>query len=255
MIRAAICDDEAAILDVLRELISTEFKRKGAETSVDVFSSGGEFLRAHREEAFDAVFLDIRMPDMNGFDVAAEIRRHSEKTRIIFITTENALVYDSFSFQPFDFIPKFIPDSVPSELGADNSSSFLAGRIENVVSRLLSQLTAAKTVTLPLPYNRIITVSISDILMIQSIRNYAEYVIANRDPVRVRAKLNDIELELDNHLFARPHKSYIINMSFIKDIDSRNMIITLKSGEVIPISKAYKREFEAAYIGYLSGGD
>lgn len=251
MIRAAICDDEASILDVLRELISTEFKRKGAEVSVDVFNSGGEFLRAHREEAFDAVFLDIRMPDMNGFDVAAEIRRHSEKTRIIFITTENALVYDSFSFQPFDFIPK----SIPSEFGADNSTSFLAGRIESVVTRLLSQLTAAKTVCLPLPYNQKITVSISDIMMIQSIRNYAEYVIANRDPVRVRAKLDDIAAKLDRHLFARPHKSYIINMSFIKDIDSRNMIITLKSGAVIPISKAYKRELEAAYIGYLSGGD
>ncbi|MDE6731774.1 MAG: LytTR family DNA-binding domain-containing protein [Oscillospiraceae bacterium] len=251
MIRAAICDDEAAILDVLRELISGEFEKQGAEISVDCFTSGGEFLNAHKNNPFDAVFLDIRMPDMNGFDVAAELRRHSEKTRIIFITTENALVYDSFSFQPFDFIPK----TVPAEFGAEGSSKFLENRVASVVARLLAQFTAAKTVTLPLPYNRTITVNIADIQLIQSVRNYAEYVVAGREPVRVRAKLDDIGQELDGRVFARPHKSFIINMSFVKDIDRRNMVITLKSGALIPISKAYKREFEAAYIGYLSGGD
>ncbi len=258
MIRAAICDDEAAILEYLRELISREFEKQGAEISVDGFTSGGEFLAAQKNDPFDAVFLDIRMPDMDGFDVAAELRRYSEKaekTRIIFITTENALVYDSFSFQPFDFIPKHLPNLGPAEFGAEGSSKFLENRVASVAARLIAGLTAAKTVTLPLPYNRTITVNIADIQLIQSVRNYAEYVIAGREPVRVRAKLDDIGQELDGRVFARPHKSYLVNMSFIKDIDSRNLVIKLKSGETIPISKACKREFEAAYIGYLSGGE
>lgn len=250
MIRAAICDDEAAILDVLRGLISGEFEKQGAEISVDGFTSGGEFLEAQKNDPFDVVFLDIRMPDMDGFEVAGEIRKISEKTRIIFITTESALVYDSFSLQPFDFIPK----TVPAEFGAEGSSKFLENRVASVAARLLAQLTAAKTVTLPLPYNRTITVNIADIQLIQSVRNYAEYVVAGREPVRVRAKLDDIGQELDGRVFARPHKSYLVNMSFIKDIDSRNLVIKLKSGEIIPISKACKRDFEAAYIGYLSGG-
>lgn len=250
MIRAAICDDEAAILEYLRELISRELAKQGAECSVDAFNSGGEFLSAHKNNPFDAVFLDIRMPDMDGFDVAAELRKISEKTRVIFITTESALVYDSFSLQPFDFIPK----TVPGELGGEGSG-FLENRVANVIARLIAQLTAAKTLTLTLPYNQKLTVNLADIELIQSVRNYAEYVIANRPPVRVRAKLDDIAPELDKRVFARPHKSYLVNMSRIKDVDSRNMIIILKSGEIIPISKAYKREFEAAYIGYLSGGD
>lgn len=250
MIRAAICDDEAAILEYLRELISRELAKQGAECSVDAFNSGGEFLEAQKNDPFDAVFLDIRMPDMNGFDVAAELRRYSEKTRVIFITTESALVYDSFSLQPFDFIPK----TVPSELGGEGSG-FLENRVANVIARLIAQLTAAKTITLPLPYNRTITVNIADIQLIQSVRNYAEYIIAGREPVRVRAKLDDIGQELDGRVFARPHKSYLVNMSCIKDIDSRNLVIKLKSGGIIPISKACKREFEAAYIGYLSGGE
>ena len=88
--------------------------------------------------------------------------------------------------------------------------------------------------------------------MIQWVRNYAEYVITERDPVRIRAKLDDIANELDKNLFARPHKSYIINMDYIKDIDGSNMMVKLKNGMIVPISKTYKRDFEAAYIRFLS---
>ncbi len=248
MIRAAICDDETTALNYLYEQISKEFAAQGAEISLDKFSAGKDFLDANKAEPYDVVFLDIRMPDISGFDVAAELRKLSEKVYIIFITTENTLVYDSFSFQPFDFIPK----TPPSELSSDDSSSFLLRRVSNVIARLLSRISTAKTVCLPLPYNQKIAVNISDIQMIQSVRNYAEYVIAEHEPVRIRAKLDDIESGLDRRLFARPHKSYIINMDHIKDIDSSNMIVKMKSGVIIPISKAYKHDFEAAYINFLS---
>ncbi len=249
MIRAAICDDEQAMLDYLYEHISVEFKRQVTDVQIGKFTSGKNFLNAHEAEPFDVVFLDIRMPDIDGFDVATELRRLSEKIYIIFITTENTLVYDSFSFQPFDFIPK----TPPSEISSNGSTEFLVRRISNVITRLLAQILTNATVCLPLPYNQKITVNTSDIQMIQSVRNYAEYVITGREPVRVRAKLDDIESGLDKRLFARPHKSFIINMDFIKDIDSRNMMVKLKDGMIIPISKTYKRDFEAAYINFLSG--
>lgn len=249
MIRTAICDDEPTILDFLYVHILREFNRKDVKTQIAKFNSGKVFLNAHKAEPFDVVFLDIRMPDIGGFDVATELRKMTEKTYIIFVTTENTLVYDSFSFQPFDFIPK----TPPSQFGADDSSGFLVNRITNVIARLLNQISTATTVCLPLPYNQKITVNISDIQMIQSIRNYAEYVITEREPVRIRAKLDDIEIELDKHLFARPHKSFIINMNYIKDIDSSNMMVKFKNGMIIPISKTYKRDFESAYINFLSG--
>lgn len=248
MIRAAICDDEQTILDYLHDHILSEFERQGADIHIDKFTSGKNFLDAYKAEPFDVIFLDIRMPDIDGFDVATELRKQSEQVSIIFITTENTLVYDSFCFQPFDFIPK----TMPSEFGADNSSKFLTERITSVVTRLINQVTTVKTVCLPLPYNQKITVNITDIQIIQSVRNYAEYVITGREPVRVRAKLDDIEAELNKHLFARPHKSYIINMGCVKDIDNRNMLVKLKDGTIIPISKTYKRDFEAAYISFLS---
>lgn len=248
MIKAAICDDEPTILDYLYEHILAEFKRQGTDVHIEKFASGMDFLNAHKAEPYDVVFLDIKMPDIGGFDVAAEIRKLTDKVHIIFITTENTLVYDSFSFQPFDFIPK----TNPTEISGSNSSNFLKSRITNVISRLINHISSATTVCLTLPYNQEITVNISDIQIIQSVRNYVEYIITEREPVRIRAKLDDIESGLDKHLFARTHKSYIINMNFIKDIDSHSMIVTLRDGKIIPISKTYKRDFETAYIDFLS---
>lgn len=247
MIRAAICDNEAAVLDILYKHLSEEFGRQGAKTQVEKFTSGKDFLDAYKTEPFDVVFLDIRMPDMNGFDVAAQIRGITDKTYIIFITTENTLVYDSFSFQPFDFIPKMNL----SELGVNDSSKFLTERISHVIARLLRQFSAAGTICLSLPYNKQITVKISDIKIIQSVRNYAEYVIAGHEPVRIRAKLDDVVSELDDHIFTRPHKSYIINMGYIKDFDSRDMMVTLKDGMIVPVSKKFKHDFETLYINFL----
>ncbi len=248
MIRSAICDDEPTILDYLYTHISKEFKRQGTDTHIDKFTSGRDFLNAHKAEPYDVVFLDIRMPDISGFDVATELRKLSEKVYIIFVTTENTLVYDSFSFTPFDFIPK----TPPAELSGGDAAKFFLRRIMTVIARLLNQITTATTVCLPLPYNQKIIVNISDIQIIQSIRNYAEYILTEHEPVKIRAKLNDIENELDKNLFARPHKSYIINMDYIKDIDGSNMMVKLKNGMIVPISKTYKRDFEAAYINFLS---
>lgn len=249
MIRAAICDDELTMLEHLYTHISKEFERQNAEAQIFKFAAGKDFLKAEKDEPFDVVFLDIKMPDTNGFDVAAQIRGITNKTYIIFITTESTLVYDSFSFQPFDFIPK----AAPLDPGSDNSSKFLIDRISNVIARLLRQFSAVRTISLSLPYNQQMKVKVSDIRMIQSVRNYAEYMIADHEPVRIRAKLDDIERGLDEHLFGRPHKSYIVNMNYIKNVDSRNMTLTLKSGDIISISKTYKRVFETAYINFLSG--
>ena len=111
MIRVGICDDEPTFLEKLTEYIYDQFMQHGEDVCTDKFTSGSEFLDAHKSEPFDVVFLDIRMSDINGFDIALKIRSLSDNVYIIFITTENALVYESFCFQPFDFIPKVPPSN------------------------------------------------------------------------------------------------------------------------------------------------
>lgn len=248
MITAAICDDEQAMLDYLYEHILAEFKRQGTDIQIDKFTSGKDFLNAHKAEPFEVVFLDIRMPDIDGFDVAAEIRGLSEKTYIIFITTENALVYDSFSFQPFDFIPKTMPSE---KLGNESKMTFLERHISSAIERLIPKFALSQQICLELAHGEKTFVLPSNIRLIRSVGNYVEYDIIGRETVKQRKKLDYVETELSKQLFLRVHKSYIINMKFIKNISFSKSTIIMDDDSMITISKSQRKQAEKAYVKYL----
>ncbi len=248
MIRGAICDDEPAVLDYLYAHILNEFKRQGADIYIDKFTMGKDFLNAHKTEPFDVVFLDIRMPDIDGFDVATELRKLSEKVYIIFITTENTLVYDSFSFQPFDFIPKTMPSEKSDN---ENKRAFLEQHIRSAIERLIPRFALNKQICLELSHGEKAFVLPSDIRLIRSVGNYVEYSILERGIVKQRKKLDDVEAELNKQLFLRVHKSYIINMKFIKKISFSKSTIIMDDDSLITISKSQRKQAEAAYVKYL----
>lgn len=234
MIKIAVCDDDSVMLERIGNAITESFRANGRETQTEIFSSGAELLCAFGKAPFDALFLDIRMPDMSGFDVAREIRRLSENAHIIFITTESALVYDSFEFQPFNFIPK-------------SSAEETERKLKSVVNALAKRFLEFKTITLKLPYSEEVTFMLRELICLKSSGNYTEYVLAEREPVRVRRKLDEALDELGTELFLRPHKSFAVNMSFIKKISFPRLTVYLNNGEEIPISKANKAAVEEQY--------
>lgn len=237
MLRIAVCDDDKQMLDSLSAKISDCFSRRNESVLAEKFSSGTEFLTAHKAEPFDVIFLDIRMPERDGFDVAREICALSAKTYIIFVTTETALVYDSFDFRPFRFIPKTPPELFDRQL-------------ERAVDKLLIQISAYGEIELALPYNQREFVSPANIVSLKSRGNYVEYAFTERESVKVRRKLDDAFAELSPNLFLRIHKSYAVNMSFIRRIDFSEMLVYLKDGSTAYISRNYKKNVEAAYGEY-----
>lgn len=250
MIRAAICDDENTMLDYLYEQISKEFEKQNADVHIDKFTSGNVFLNEHKAEPYDVVFLDIRMPDISGFDVAVELRKLSENVYIIFITTENALVYDSFSFQPFDFIPKTMPSEKSND---ENKKAFLEQHISSAIERLIPRFALNQQICLELSHGEKTFVLPSDIRLIRSIGNYVEYSILDRGIVKQRKKLDDVEAELNKQLFLRVHKSYIINMKFVKKISFSKSTIIMDDDSLITISKSQRKQAEEVYVKYLRG--
>ena len=83
MINIAICDDNKAMLDYLSREIGECFQEALVNTKISSFDSGKAFVLSHRSTPFDVVFLDIVMPDINGFDVAKIVRQISDETYIM----------------------------------------------------------------------------------------------------------------------------------------------------------------------------
>lgn len=72
--RIAVCDDEPTILNLLHKLIAKELKANNLYfESILIFESGYKLLNEYIQTPFDVIFLDIRMPDLSGFDIAAKL--------------------------------------------------------------------------------------------------------------------------------------------------------------------------------------
>ena len=239
MLTVAICDDDNPTLEFLKKEIDRLINDRELEHSISTFTSGRSFIEQHKSSHFDVVFLDIKMPEMDGFEVAAEMRDVFDKTYIIFVTNEDSLVYDSFDFQPFYFIPKSSPEMTKE-------------RLKHVIDKLTAHISAYKKIVIPMPYGMKRSVDPADIVFIRSSGNNAEYRLKDGERIRIRRKLDEIMEELSPLLFLRPHKSYAVNMGFIDTINFPRLQIFLEDGTVVDISKSRRKESEELYSEYLS---
>lgn len=239
MLTVAICDDNKLTLDFLNREIETLMSDHEMEYNISTFLSGKVFIEQHKQSHFDVVFLDIKMPDMDGFEVAAQMRDVFDKTYIIFVTNEETLVYDSFDFQPFYFIPKSSPE-------------MMRERLKHVVDKLAMHISAFKRIAIPLPYGIKHSINPVDILFLKSSGNNVEYHLKDGEKIKIRRKLDEAMDELSPLLFLRLHKSYAVNMGFIKTLNLPRLQVLLKDGTVVDISKARKKEAEELYSEYLS---
>lgn len=125
--KVAVCDDNIVSLEFISEKVDEKLTSLNVFHDIANFEHGADLISQHEETPFDVVFLDIRLPDIDGFEAAKQIKMTSDKTQIIFITTESALVYESFDYHPFYFIPKGKPE-------------YLAEKISRVIGKLIDEI-------------------------------------------------------------------------------------------------------------------
>lgn len=201
------------------------------------FVKGKEFIEQHRSSPFDVVFLDIKMPDIDGFEAAKQVRGISEKTYIIFVTTESGLVYDSFDYQPFYFIPK-------------GNAEFLKTKLESVIGKLIEQLKSNYPICLEMPHGEKKYVKTGDIFYILSKSNYLD-IVCKSETIHIRRKLNEIFDELPPKIFARINNRIVVNMGVVCRVDNTRMKVTLYDETELNISRTYKAEFSEKYNIFL----
>ncbi len=237
MIHIAICDDNKPMLDYLTRRINEVFADNEIKCDVRSFTSGSDFIACHEKSPFDIAFLDIIMPELNGFDVAKQIRKIASNTYIIFVTTESTLVYDSFDFQPFYFIPKDKPQ-------------VLEQRLKHVVEKLAIIIAANEKILISGSGETERYLSPDKILYIKSSSNQIKIHLTSGDTIVIRKKLSNFFETLNQYVFARTHNRIVVNMKHIERIDYPNMEVLLNNHEIVEISRGHKESFSNAYLRY-----
>lgn len=240
MIRIAVCDDNAFILQKLEAILSRIIINYDKNFKILKFTNGTLLLKEHRLELFDIIFLDIDMPKMSGFDVARSLRCECSHCFIIFVTSHSELVYESLDFQPFHFVRK-------------NCAIPLDSSIPTVVKKLMKQMKQNDTVILEDDISGRSVVYIRDIIYIESDKHYVYYHIAHKElAIKMRSTMKECEELYCNFDFVRIHKKYLINFRYLAGINSKDNEVKLKViNKKLPMSKNLKESVDEKYTKYL----
>lgn len=107
--RIAICDDEQQIRKLLEKKILDYAMQNDMDYRIQVYENGKELIDRFDEQT-DILFLDIEMPQMNGMEAAAQLRKQHKQVKIIFLSAFREYVFESFKVQAFRYLLKPLRD-------------------------------------------------------------------------------------------------------------------------------------------------
>ena len=233
----AVCDDNKVMLDYVSVEVDKDVTLLNIDHKISKFDRGSELILQHRKTPFDIIFLDIRLPDIDGFEAARLIKNVSEKTHIIFVTTESHLIYECFDYHPYYFIPKGKP-------------GYLAQKLRSVIGKLIDEINDNRPICIDLPHDEKKYVNSDSIIYIASSSNYID-VVCKESIIRIRMKLDIFSAKLPVKSFARIHNRCILNMKYLGRIDNGRSKAILYDETELDISRSYKKEFVEKYNIFL----
>lgn len=231
--RVAVCDDNKVMMEYISRKVDENLTSLNVVHEMSNFVNGTDFIRNHTKTPYDVVFLDIKMSDIDGFEVAKRLRTSSDNTQIVFVTTEDGLVYDSFDYQPFCFIPK-------------TNFEILKTKLDIVIKKLADKMAVNRKICLKLPHGEEKYIYSDTILYVYSHSNYLS-VVNKSETINFREKIVTFLEKLPQQTFVRIHNRYIVNMQQIAAVDCTDFKIILKNEEVLYVSRAYKSSFLEHY--------
>ena len=247
-ITVVIADDEPAARRGLKRLLA-------AEPGVKVVGEarhGGEAVAMIESLRPDAAFLDIQMPELNGFEVIEALE--GELPLVVFVTAYDEWAVRAFEVQALDYVLKPFEDERLHAVVQRIRARLAAAQPADMVARVRALL--AERAEQPRVLTRLLVreggvvqfVELSDVEWIEAADYYARLHMGDKTRL-VRYSMNDLELQLDARHFLRVHRSAIINISAVKEIrvaHQNHHTIMLKSGAAVPLSRARKDVLEEA---------
>ena len=231
-LKIAICDDEANQIEYLSGVVTTWAKKNRHAVEIKPYSAAKSLLFDYCEEKdFDILLLDIEMPGMSGVELAKAVRKENATVQIVFITGYYEYFSDGFDVSALHYLIK----------PADER------KLMPVLDRAVSNLTYRQRSVLLTSPEGDRKVSLADIEYVES-ENVHVAVHTVSGVYRSRISLAKFAEQLDE-TFIKVHRSYIVNLKYVKKITRTD--ITIVSGDLVPISRGMYDEVHAALIKFL----
>ena len=250
-IRAALCEDDRIVRDLLARSLSAEFDKFGAPVRVETYATGDDLLAALVAGArYEVFFLDIEMPGTDGIELCRRIRKGiaaeggaaavppDPEALVVFVSNKEELVFQSIEVRPFRFMRK-------SHFVDEQEATVRA--IVSELGRRQGHVVTVSDAGTGLTYR----VDTNEVTYVEVIGKRC-HIHTQRGTIDVRSRLSDIEALLDERLFLKPHRSYLVNARHVQSVGRES--VALDDGTSVPLSRNRAHEVREQFMALVREG-
>ena len=252
--KVLIVDDEP----LARERVRRHLREEPGVEIVGEAGNGREAVAAIEEKTPDLVFLDVQMPEMNGFDVLKALEENKIPA-IVFTTAYDKYAIQAFEFHALDYLLKpfsrerFSRAVRHAREQLENSRQ--SGSIDERLVSLLENLKAKKYLEriVVKSSGRVFFIKTEEIDWIEAAGNYLKLHVG-RDAHLIRETMQSIEAKLDPEKFFRIHRSTLVQIDRIKELHplfGGDYAVILRNGTELNLSRNYRERLPELF-GNLS---
>jgi len=237
-----IVDDEPLAREGLRGLLS----RDPQVAEILEAKDGREAIKVIRDSNPDLMFLDVQMPEMDGFGVIRKIGAEHMPT-VVFVTAHDQYAIQAFEINALDYLLKPVIEErfvkalerakshIRANVGPDSNRQII-GLLETMAAhRSYVKRMAVRSA------EKIVFVDLQDVDWIGAAENYVELHVGHANHL-LHVTMNNLEKSLDPKIFLRIHRSTIVNIARIKSLQSGahgEFVLTLQDGTRLPSGRTY----------------
>lgn len=231
IVKMACCDDEPLCLEQLTTIATEWGANQSDKLEITRYNSGQILLDDwNKSGPYHIVFLDIMMPDLNGYETARRLRELDEGALLIFLTGIKEYVFRGYEVSAFRYLLKPIAKN----------------KLINVLDSAFERIHEICRDQLVLKCDDGITcISPSELIYLESEKHYI-HVVTTTQGVRCRSRMNDMEKALASHEFIRCHRAYLINLRYVLRINRDDIL--MRGGKVVPIARNKRKDVREQFL-------
>ena len=232
--KIAICDDDRNELFRILSILADYQLERNMEFSYKPFESSVEFSAEASHERYDIYLLDIVMPGLDGMELAREIRSYDKAADIIFLTSSSEFAVESYQVKASNYLMKPLQKDRVFEALDDIMRTRIEDRDSCIVLR--SNIGVHK-------------VRLSEIVYVEALNRKVIYYLKNNSQITCAEKFAAVcNLLLQHQEFLLVHRSFVVNMNYIRSIDATDMC--LANDSCIPLAQRRVPEIKRLYLAF-----
>ena len=226
-----IIDDEPKAIELLKDCLNALYPNISISHT---FTSWSSALHVLKDIECDILFLDVSMPGKTGIDLLSLLP--ALESEIIFITAHSEHALLAFKFAPTGYILKPINDA--------QLTVAINKALERAQYKKLSKLNSGPSIAskIGIPNNKGTDyINVDEIIYLEAMNSCTKIKTVDNEIISSYT-LSRFEITLDKNIFFHAHRSYIINLNYIKRYTNEGSIVMI-NGLEIPLSKTLRDEF------------